>query len=203
MRISVLCSLIFLFAGCNQEFRTSLCSSYLENIPESFVGTYKINIQQFGSSDFQSSGGQEAYMYLTKLAVLTSTLPQISSTDISKTNFCEYGNDILIENVNSAGFYTYSLIKNTNDGLYITPLVLKPSTNLRLVSIPNVKVWENGAWASGMTINFDSNKLVDNAQVAPGDIFPYLTTSSFSIFYERVKVKSLSNISWKLIKRFQ
>ena len=202
MRIAALCLLICLCVGCNQKFRSSLCSSYLENIPESFVGTYKVNIQQFGNSDFQSSGGQEAYMYLTKLAVLTSSLPQVASTDISETNFCEYGSDILIENINSAGFYTYSLIKNNNDGLYITPLVLKPSTNLSLVAIPDVKVWENGAWASGMTINLDSKKVVDNAQLTPGDIFPYLATSSFSIFYERVKAKSISNISWELVKRF-
>ena len=180
-----------------------LCSNYLENIPESFVGTYKVNIQQFGNSDFQSSGGQEAYMYLTKFAVLTSSLPQVASTDISETNFCEYGSDILIENMNSAGFYTYSLIKNNNDGLYITPIVLKPSTNLSFVAIPDVKVWENNAWGSGLTIDLDSNKVVDNAQLAPGDIFPYLAISSFSVFYERVKAKSILNVSWKLIKKFK
>ena len=69
-------------------------------------------------------------------------------------------------------------------------------------SFPDVKVWEDGAWSSEMTINLDSNKVVDNAQLAPSDIFPYLATSSFSMFYERVKAKSISNVSWKLIKKF-
>lgn len=201
MKISIIIFMTFIFVGCNQEFRSSLCTNYLKDIPEKFLGTYKINIQQFGSSDFKTSGGREAYMYLTKLSVFTSSLPQVGTTDIEQTRFCEYGNDILVENTSSAGLFSYSMISNNGDGLYISPLVLKANTNLKLISIPKVKVWENGEWNSGMVINLGDNRVVDNLTVSPHDVLKHMTSSSIGIFYEKVKIEAVSeSISWRMIK---
>lgn len=201
MKISVFVFMSLIFVGCNQEFRSPLCTNYLKDIPEDFLGTYKVNIQQFGSSDFKTSGGQEAYMYLTKLSVFTSSLPQVGSTDIEQTKFCEYGSDILVENRSSAGLYSYSMISNNGDGLYISPLVLKSNTSLKLVSIPKVKVWENGEWISGLVINLGDDRVVDNSGVAPHDVLTDMTSSSIGLFYEKVKVKTISkSIKWKMIK---
>jgi hypothetical protein len=159
-------------------------------------------MQQMSQSDFKNSGGQEAYLYLTKLAVLTSKLPTEEDSDIDQTNFCKRGDDILLENINSAGLYSYSLIRNNSNGLYLSPLVLQSNTNFNMINIPEVKVWKNGTWSSNGIVNLTNNSVVDNSRLDPSDVLPYLTTSSFSIFYERVKIKSSKkNVKWKVIKK--
>jgi hypothetical protein len=71
-----------------------------------------------------------------------------------------------------------------------------------MINIPEVKVWKNGTWSSNGIVNLTNNSVVDNSRLDPSDVLPYLTTSSFSIFYERVKIKSSKkNVKWKVIKK--
>ncbi len=201
MKFLILLTISFLCLSCNQEFRSSLCSQYLKNIPESFVGTYKVNISFTGSTDFETTGSIETYVYLTRLAAFSNS-PTLGASKGVQTNFCEYGNDILIENRTSEGFYSYSLVKNSDEGLYISPLVLKGKTTLSLIPIPDVKTWEDNEWVDGTVFNIFSNKVVDNTSLSPSDVTPFLTTSSVNLFYERVNTKKYSHLPWKVLKKF-
>ncbi|MDA8791611.1 hypothetical protein N9N67_00115 [Bacteriovoracaceae bacterium] len=204
MKILLITLIIILNVSCEQKFRNSLCPSYLKNIPEKFIGTYKINIQDIGDSDFKRTGGDETFIHITKLTVLSSHIPQNVSVTEMKMNFCEINGYLIQESVDAAGFYSYSMIKNHPDGLYFTPLVLKGNTDLHFRHVPDVKFWEDGEWSSGSVIVLGNKQIVDNQKINSKEVFSNLISSSMIVFYQRVKPSLLNEkISWKSIYRFK
>lgn len=198
MKFLVLC---LFFISCNQKFRTSLCQSYLTNIPESYVGTYRVNFQQIGDTDFVARGGNEVFVNLTKLSVLTSSMPS-TQVNVGETNFCEIDNRLAIENVDFDGTYTYSMVTNAPEGLYIAPVVLKSKTNLSFVVVPEAKDWEGDRWIGGFSLNIlgSSNRIVNNKNVPINQVIPFLDNSSTVIFYERVTNLD-HNRNWRVLKK--
>lgn len=193
--------LTFVIVGCNQNMRVSICDRYLDNFPSELVGTYKMNIQNIFSPEFNSGNKEENLIYLTEFSVLTSSLGSLGAAGAGQSNLCKLGDSLLIEYVSDAGLYSYSRVSATAEGLYLSPLVFKVSDALKPVSTPQVKVWEDGKWVDNTVLISNDNYVIDNSNITSTDVLSELEASSVSIFLEKIKSETPLKSNLKVLKK--
>lgn len=178
--------ILTLLVSCSQRFREPLCKTKLDKIPEQYLGSYRINIQQFVDNSFKVTGPKNIFLHITDKNVFSTPLPN-ANVNTNVANFCEHNDQLYLEGVEES-FYSYSLIKRTSSGILITPLILNDSSGLAFKYVPTPQSWVDGEW-DDPSVSFLSNKMIiDNKNISPDRIFPHLIQSSLVFFMKKVTI---------------